>query len=552
MGNVLKAVHDFVWNTLGRVVVQDSDPVLEGQLLQELLALPEVELWRIHWCLSQDLLKDIPPIPPHWLASADACSIAKTMMRCYQEEGALMVLAAVLTLIGRDDRVCHIHHTINPFAPKSAPRPDPDLVRKHRGWLISRIQRPEAILDALRAYGILNTTNREAISMYGVRRDKNRALVDLVLRKGDEALEVFYMALSQSEPFLLQELDGNPFREKNASDTSVIAEMLAVLASDELRSFQWLLSDHTAGESHPPIGRDPLEHADRITTQRLLEQHCGSKQAESITRKLLRRTVPALRFCLPGEAVTSQTLTDVTVETEESPVEVTAEVHKKGSMFRLRRQQPGVFRCSLTGLLLAGFGDLLYEIVPWDVDFLSSRGLRPAGPLFRFTLLSGRFHELHLPHCQLLSDGGQHFLSVAHLTGDRVDFITAGQVTDSHVIIDIAGFSCFGLVTSAASTAAIRGLVLLFSQPSTSSIFVLLLPRNVCLTQVRREWKRRVGADYVEAIPDCELIPNQTYKLTGQPVTVIQPESSKFVNFSDYNNFLPSFQCQPAPQRPWM
>lgn len=182
-----------------------------------------------------------------------------------------------------------------------------------------------------------------------------------------------------------------------------------------------------------------------------------------------------------------------------------------------------MFRCSLTGLILAGFGDLLYEIVPWDVDFLSSRGLRPAGPLFKFTLLSGRFHELHLPHCQLLSgqfshhgvhfvslvlfkrlfgqtvfvyanlknlpfsaiDGGQHFLSVAHLTGDHVDFITAGQVTDSHVIIDIAGFSCFGLVTSAASTAAIRGLVLLFSQPSASSIFVLLLPRNVCLTQVR-------------------------------------------------------------------
>lgn len=70
--------------------------------------------------------------------------------------------------------------------------------------------------------------------------------------------------------------------------------MLAVLVSDELRSFQWLVSGHTTGESHPPIGRDQLEHVDRTATHRLLEQHYGAKQAESITRKLLLRTVPAL------------------------------------------------------------------------------------------------------------------------------------------------------------------------------------------------------------------------------------------------------------------
>lgn len=66
-------------------------------------------------------------------------------------------------------------------------------------------------------------------------------------------------------------------------------------------------------------------------------------------------------------------------------------------------ERRGLFRCRLTGLKLEGVGDLLYQPVPWDLDFLSSKGLRPAGPLFRFTLLSGRFHRLHLPHCQLLS-----------------------------------------------------------------------------------------------------------------------------------------------------
>lgn len=69
---------------------------------------------------------------------------------------------------------------------------------------------------------------------------------------------------------------------------------------------------------------------------------------------------------------------------------------------RLQCNQLGLFHCRLTGLQLEGVGDLLYQLVPWDLDFLSSKGLRPAGPLFRFTLLSGRFHRLHLPHCQLL------------------------------------------------------------------------------------------------------------------------------------------------------
>lgn len=85
-----------------------------------------------------------------------------------------------------------------------------------------------------------------------------------------------------------------------------------------------------------------------------------------------------------------------------------------------------------------------------------------------------------------LADSGQHFLSVVHVTGDSVDFITPDQVTEGHVIIDVSGFSCFGLVTSTASSGAISGLVLLFCELSSSSLFILLLPRNICLTQVRR------------------------------------------------------------------
>lgn len=78
----------------------------------------------------------------------------------------------------------------------------------------------------------------------------------------------------------------------------------------------------------------------------------------------------------------------------------------------------------------------------------------------------------------------QHLLSVAHATEDRVDLISPVQVSQDHVGVDVSGFSCFGLVTSRRNLGAIRGLVLLFSDQSESSLFVLLLPRNVCLTQV--------------------------------------------------------------------
>ncbi|XP_016520232.1 uncharacterized protein LOC107834036 [Poecilia formosa] len=67
------------------------------------------------------------------------------------------------------------------------------------------------------------------------------------------------------------------------------------------------------------------------------------------------------------------------------------------------------------------------------------------------------------------------------------------------------------------------------------------------LLQVRKEFKRRTGAEYLEVIPDCELIPNQMYKLTGAPVIVIQPKISKFLNFTAYDNFLPSFEVRLLP-----
>lgn len=218
MGSVLMAVQDF-GRTLTRCAnVQNnrSHPEVdqEALLLTELLKLQEVELWRLHWCLSQDLLQDFPPIPPRWLRSADAFNTAKTMQSCYNEQGALKMLGTALTLMGRDASVCQLHLHIDSPRPRQAPKPDPDFVKTQRRKLISRIQWLDHILDILQADRILNTTNRDAINIYAVQEEKNRTLVDLILKKGDRAQEKFYKALSQSEPFLLQELEYRPVMVK--------------------------------------------------------------------------------------------------------------------------------------------------------------------------------------------------------------------------------------------------------------------------------------------------------------------------------------------------
>lgn len=67
-----------------------------------------------------------------------------------------------------------------------------------------------------------------------------------------------------------------------------------------------------------------------------------------------------------------------------------------------------------------------------------------------------------------------------------MDFLTPSRVTRSHVVVDVPGFSCFGLVTGRRSNGPIRGLVVLFYEVREHLLFVLLLPRNICLTQVRR------------------------------------------------------------------
>lgn len=223
MGNVLTTVQNNPQTQNKNLSVKacSSHQEEDGEevLLLKLSELQQVELWRLHWCLSHNLLLDFPAIPRHWLWSANASSTAKIMLCCYHLDGALKVLSAALDLMNGDDNVCQLRlHQMDTPKPRQvirpAPKLDPDFVKTQRGKLICQIQWLDVILDLLQDWGVLNTSNREAINIYAVQEEKNRTLVNLVLAKGGKAQEFFYEALSQSEPFLLQELEKAQIMDK--------------------------------------------------------------------------------------------------------------------------------------------------------------------------------------------------------------------------------------------------------------------------------------------------------------------------------------------------
>ncbi|XP_038551284.1 uncharacterized protein LOC119885146 [Micropterus salmoides] len=194
---------------------------------------------------------------------------------------------------------------------------------------------------------------------------------------------------------------------------------------------------------------------------------------------------------------------------------------------------------------------LVYRIVPWNRRLLARHHKQPAGPLFDIKCLQQSVCRLHLPHCEIRSTGGGEFLSVAHVNDEGIEFIGPQKITETHVVINITGFSGFGNVKDEDSPAEpVRALVLLFYRPpadpdAESLLNVLLLPRNVVLRDVLRTRKKLVGDEsYIETSPHCKLQPKQEYTLSTCPAedsVLVQPTEAEF-DCDNYDNYFPSFQ----------
>ncbi|KAM9492155.1 uncharacterized protein ACWYII_004110 isoform 2-T6 [Salvelinus alpinus] len=247
-----------------------------------------------------------------------------------------------------------------------------------------------------------------------------------------------------------------------------------------------------------------------------------------------------------------------TLGIKSSPDEFTPEIHDQDNRgeYRFLCPHAGLFQCSITGLVfrMEGEAEVLYMTVPWDRRLLSQNGKRPAGPLFKFTCLKGSVSQLHLPHCEIHSEGGCDFLSVAHVTDDdSMEFLLHHETRETHVILNITQFSKYGITKDKeAPVSPIRALVLLFyklpDDNNNSTLSVLLLPRNVDIDEVCKTRRTRNGDReiYIEINPNCRITRDQEYTLSTDLTDEhhIDPEKAEFVDYDSYTNYMPTFQLR--------
>ncbi|XP_014833059.1 PREDICTED: NACHT, LRR and PYD domains-containing protein 1-like [Poecilia mexicana] len=214
---------------------------------------------------------------------------------------------------------------------------------------------------------------------------------------------------------------------------------------------------------------------------------------------------------------------------------------------------PGRYQCRVSGLVfdMTGGGDVFYRVVPWNRSLLGPHGKKPAGPLFDISCQQRSVARLHLPHCEVRSTGRCHFLSVAHLHDEGVEFIRPERITETHIVISITGFSAFGNVKDEDSPPdPVRALVLLFYKPPadpdvTSFLNLLLLPGNVVIRDLKRSRKKLFGLEtFIDAPPHCKLRPEETYSLSTSPAgesVLVQPTEAEF-DPESYSSYFTSIQ----------
>ncbi|XP_073688962.1 NACHT, LRR and PYD domains-containing protein 1-like [Garra rufa] len=167
---------------------------------------------------------------------------------------------------------------------------------------------------------------------------------------------------------------------------------------------------------------------------------------------------------------------------------------KHKNIYRFECPYAGQFRCSLTSLVfvMKGKGEVSYKTVSWDPRLLDGLGeMSPAGPLYDIDCFDGSISGLHLPHCEIFSEGDMDCLAVAHFTDGNVEKMNPLKVTEAHVMIDIKHLSLFGLIKRMFfPPSPIIAQVLVFQRPLTERqrenvLDVHLLPSNVPLSETK-------------------------------------------------------------------
>ncbi|XP_042174820.1 uncharacterized protein LOC112238112 isoform X7 [Oncorhynchus tshawytscha] len=580
-------------------------------LLTTLEELTEEQLKTFQFYLTSGRMLDFPPIPERHLDNTDRQVTVDQMVKRYDPEGAVRNTLKILRRMNLDDlaeklqrdHIRAVSTTETKWWSNSSDTGNDEEREKKHVHLSGRSRALDREAAGSKDTGI--TKDRYELVTKPAEKKREALLLATLEELSTDELKIFQqeLTLSKQLPPYLTGFPPIPKTQLENNDRQVIVDQMLKRYGPEgvveitLRILRRMNREDLAEKFERYHGRGKKRRTSEepswpglVSRGEKIEEHCVPFLGRApffIKHKKTPKLEMDFSTILGSQLKMANSLnTEVSVNTQEntqentqriddeelgrerdsplldhhhmsSPDEFTPEIHDQDNRGEYRFQCPsaGLFQCSITGLVfrMEGEGEVLYRTVHWDMRLLSQRGKRPAGPLFMFTCLKGSVCQLHLPHCEIYNSGGCDFLSVAHVTDDDIiEFLPPLETTETHVIINISGFSAYGEVKDEDSpTIPIRALVLLFYKPPVvpkkrSILNVLLLPRNVVIREVQEEWKRRNGDKYIyiETNPRCQLIPNKEYELFTDLTDeyLIQPKDAEFVDFESYENYFPTFQ----------
>ncbi|XP_042174824.1 uncharacterized protein LOC112239070 isoform X3 [Oncorhynchus tshawytscha] len=576
----------------GLVMRRPSMMDVPALLLTCLEELTEEQLKTFQFYLSSVQLLGLPPIPERQLENTDRQVTVDQMVKRYDPEGAVIITLRILRRMNLDDlaeKLERYHTRATTWWRDSS---DSDKWRRRKEGLVMGRPSMTHPVPALLLTTLEELTEEQLKTFQShltigrmldfppiperqlENTDRQNTVDQMVKRYGPEGAvrNIWRILRRMNLDDLAEKLERDHTREPN---DPILGQALPISPSPVSRSPSCSSSDTVPSEEE----REHVLPAQRVVADTEMEElNCKEttptvqsaedpvsnsltptvQSAEDPVSNSLTPTVQSAEDPGPSYSYNVLNLTSSWQPSLELCNEFTPNIldHEGNGTYRFQCPSAGLFQCSITGLVfrMEGEAEVLYRTVHWDRRLLSQRGKRPAGPLFMFTCLKGSVCQLHLPHCEIHSEGGCDFLSVAHVTDDdSMEFLHHHETTESHVILNITGFSKYGITKDKeAPVSPIRALVLLFyklpDDKNSSTLNVLLLPRNVDIDEVCKTRRTRNGDReiYIEVNPNCRLIPDQEYTLSTDLTDEhhIDPKEAEFVDYDSYTNYMPTFQLR--------
>uniref|UniRef100_A0A8C8E4T4 Caspase recruitment domain-containing protein 8 n=1 Tax=Otus sunia TaxID=257818 RepID=A0A8C8E4T4_9STRI len=216
--------------------------------------------------------------------------------------------------------------------------------------------------------------------------------------------------------------------------------------------------------------------------------------------------------------------------------EITQDVSKDRTMYRAHLWRPGIFRCSVTGLVFVvnSAAIVTYRYATWN-SHLSEADQEmwvPAGPLFHIQVQHGTVQAVELPHFMCLAgDVDVSLCSIAHFRSGKMTLEKPEKVTAFSAALRNPDFSLLGVVwrklRSTLNSIPIHSLVLIFHQlrAADTTLHLYLIPDDKSVKQAIEQQENNWNSKLIPKPPPFNrLFFGCTYRVTCTNYVVIMPE----------------------------